>query len=144
MNAKTPLIDKRQIDSNPVQTPALSCGRHRRLFVPTGFSSLERSFKGGARLRWTERTRRADRARFSARFDRVLSVADKQGMPWRGKTFRASQQRGDNIFTKDPLFSGAILQSPYRGFVADGPRTYRALPSGLNMFPDRWMLIEAC
>jgi len=46
-------------------------------------------------------------------------------MPWRGKTFRPSQQRGDNIFTKDSYFLARLFNPLYRGFVADGPETYR-------------------
>lgn len=46
-------------------------------------------------------------------------------MPWLGKTFNASQQRGDNIFTQDsyPLARG--FNPLYSGFIADQPWTYR-------------------
>ena len=46
-------------------------------------------------------------------------------MPWRGKTFDVSQQRGDNIFTKDSYFLARLFNPLYRGFFADGPETYR-------------------
>ncbi|HEX6035581.1 MAG TPA: hypothetical protein VFY83_14160 [Anaerolineales bacterium] len=46
-------------------------------------------------------------------------------MPWRGKTFDASRQRGDNIFTKDSYFLARLFNSLYRGFFADRPETYR-------------------
>ena len=54
-------------------------------------------------------------------------------MPWRGKTFRASQQRGDNIFTKDLYFPGATLIPLPRLRRAFGPRLMWALPSGLHL-----------
>jgi hypothetical protein len=46
-------------------------------------------------------------------------------MPWRGKTFDSSQQRGDNIFTKDSYLLARLFNPLYRGFVSDGPKTYR-------------------
>lgn len=46
-------------------------------------------------------------------------------MPWLGKTFNASQQTGDNIFTKDSYSVARFFNPFYRGFVADGPGTYR-------------------
>lgn len=46
-------------------------------------------------------------------------------MPWRGKTFDASQNRGENIFTKDSYLLARLLNPLYRGFVDDGPGTYR-------------------
>ena len=46
-------------------------------------------------------------------------------MPWRGKTFDPSQQRGDNIFTKDSYLLARLFNPFYRGFIADGPGTYR-------------------
>ena len=47
-------------------------------------------------------------------------------MPWRGKTFDASQQCGVNIFTKDSYLMARLFNPLYRGFIADGPKTYRA------------------
>jgi hypothetical protein len=46
-------------------------------------------------------------------------------MPWRGKTFDASRQRGENIFTKDSYLLARLFNPLYRGFVDDGPKTYR-------------------
>jgi len=46
-------------------------------------------------------------------------------MPWQGKTFDASHQRGDNIFTKDSYFLARLFNPLYRGFFADSPETYR-------------------
>ena len=46
-------------------------------------------------------------------------------MPWQGKTFDASRQRGDNIFTKDSYLLARLFNPLYRGFVNDGPDTYR-------------------
>lgn len=46
-------------------------------------------------------------------------------MPWLGKTFSASGQEGDNIFTRDSYLLARIFNPFYRGFVADQPGTYR-------------------
>ena len=46
-------------------------------------------------------------------------------MPWRGKTFNASQQRGDNIFTRDSYLLARVFNPIYRGFITDQPGTYR-------------------
>ena len=48
-----------------------------------------------------------------------------QWMPWRGKTFDSSHQRGDNIFTKDSYFLARLFNPLYQGFFADRPETYR-------------------
>ena len=47
-------------------------------------------------------------------------------MPWRGKTFDAARARGDNIFTRDSLFAAHVYWPLYRGYIDDGPETYRA------------------
>lgn len=47
-------------------------------------------------------------------------------MPWRGKTFDSSQQRGDNILTKDSYLLARLFNPLYRGFIADTSTTYRA------------------
>jgi hypothetical protein len=46
-------------------------------------------------------------------------------MPWRGKTFNASQQRGDNLLTKDSYFLARLFNPLYRGFKTDSSKTYR-------------------
>ena len=46
-------------------------------------------------------------------------------MPWRGKTFEASHERGDNIFTKDSYLLARLFNPLYRGFIPDGSKTYR-------------------
>lgn len=46
-------------------------------------------------------------------------------MPWLGKTFDASHQGGDNIFTKDSYLLARLFNPLYHGFIADGPHTYR-------------------
>src|SRR5690349_10422380 len=48
-----------------------------------------------------------------------------QWMPWHGKTFESTQQRGDNIFTRDSYPLARLFNPLYRGFVNDGPKTYR-------------------
>lgn len=47
-------------------------------------------------------------------------------MPWQGKTFDPSRQRGENILTKDSYFLAMLFNPLYRGFTPDGPKTYRA------------------
>jgi hypothetical protein len=46
-------------------------------------------------------------------------------MPWRGKAFNASQQRGDNILSKDSYPLARLFNPLYRGFISDRPGTYR-------------------
>jgi hypothetical protein len=46
-------------------------------------------------------------------------------MPWLGKTFNASRQRGDNIFRNDSYLLARIFNPLYRGFKSDRPGTYR-------------------
>ena len=48
-----------------------------------------------------------------------------QWMPWRGKSFESTQQRGDNIFTRVSYPLARLFNPLYRGFVNDGPKTYR-------------------
>lgn len=47
-------------------------------------------------------------------------------MPWRGKTFRPSQGRGDNIFTRDSYRLARVFNPLYRGFFIESSETYRA------------------
>lgn len=47
-------------------------------------------------------------------------------MPWLGKTFDSSKQRGDNIFTEDSYLLARLFNPLYRGFISDTPETYRA------------------
>ena len=46
-------------------------------------------------------------------------------MPWLGKTFDASRQSGDNIFTRDSYALARFFNPFYRGFVTEGSKTYR-------------------
>lgn len=47
-------------------------------------------------------------------------------MPWRGKTFDPSRQRGDNVFTKNSYPLARLFNPLYRGFREDTSTTYRA------------------
>ena len=66
-------------------------------------------------------------------------------LPWKGKTFDAARASGDNVFTRDSLPLAYVYWPFYRGYVDDGPETYRAfafrtyLAPGL-MNPDRRVL----
>ena len=56
-------------------------------------------------------------------------------MPWLGKTFRASEQRGDNIFTRDSYLLARIFNPFYRDFITDQPETYRCFAFRTYMAP---------
>ena len=66
-------------------------------------------------------------------------------MAWLGKTFDASRERGDNIFTQDSYLLARAFNPLYRGFISDQPGMYRGfafrtyMASGL-MDPDRTVL----
>ena len=47
-------------------------------------------------------------------------------LPWKGKTFDTAQARGENIFSRDIYFLAHIAFPFYRGYVDDGPDTFRA------------------
>ena len=47
-------------------------------------------------------------------------------LPWQGKTFDAMRGAGDNVFTRDSLTLARVYWPFYRGYVNDGPKTYRA------------------
>ena len=47
-------------------------------------------------------------------------------LPWKGKWFDASRACGDNVFARDSLPLAHIYWPLYRGYVDDGPATYRA------------------
>jgi hypothetical protein len=48
-------------------------------------------------------------------------------LPWKGKTFNAAAQTGDNMFTNDGLWLSRIVFIGYKGTIADGPGRSRAL-----------------
>jgi hypothetical protein len=48
-------------------------------------------------------------------------------LPWKGKTFNAAAQTGDNIFTNDGLWLSRIVFPGYKGSIADEPGRSRAL-----------------
>ena len=58
-------------------------------------------------------------------------------MPWKGKTFDAAGARGDNIFTRDSLFAAHVYWPLYRGYIDDGPQTYRAFMFHTDVAPGR-------
>lgn len=47
-------------------------------------------------------------------------------LPWKGKTFDAAGSRGDNVFTSDSLPVARLFSPGYRGYIEEGPETYRA------------------
>jgi len=48
-------------------------------------------------------------------------------LPWKGKTFDAAAQTGDNIFTNDGLWLSRLVFAGYNGYIADEPGRSRAL-----------------
>ena len=46
-------------------------------------------------------------------------------MPWLGKTFQATEELGDNIFTRDSYLLARVFNPFYRGIVNDTTDTYR-------------------
>ena len=58
-------------------------------------------------------------------------------LPWRGKTFDAARSRGDNILTRDSLVPARLVWPLYRGFVEEGPETYRAFAFRTYVAPGR-------
>ena len=58
-------------------------------------------------------------------------------LPWQGKTFDAVHSRGDNIFTRSSLERMQRRTPGYRGFMPDGPDTYRAFAFRTYVGPGR-------
>jgi hypothetical protein len=64
-------------------------------------------------------------------------------MPWKGKTFRASEQAGENIFTRDSLLLTRLFWPFYRGVKEDSeprpspdsPQTYIAFAFRTRLAP---------
>ena len=48
-------------------------------------------------------------------------------LPWKGKTFNATAQTGDNLFTNDGLWLSHLVFAGYKDYIADGPGRSRAL-----------------
>lgn len=66
-------------------------------------------------------------------------------MPWKGKTFNAAQEAGDNVITRNSRFLFRLFLPFYNYYVKSGPKTYRAFPfrtySGAGRVdPDRQVL----
>jgi len=47
-------------------------------------------------------------------------------MPWKGKTFNAANNQGDNVFQCSSWLLAHVLWPFYRGYQDDTPQTYRA------------------
>jgi hypothetical protein len=131
MHGKTALIDKRQADSKTVQTPAAELRAAQALFRADrakGLASLNSLFRSGTPPEpaldgpYQGELIALDIAPALTQFFQWLT---NRWRPWRGKTFRASQQRGENIFSKDSYPLARLFNPLYRGFVADAPKAYR-------------------
>jgi hypothetical protein len=67
----------------------------------------------------------------------LVTAITRAWLPWKGKTFNACTQRGDNIFTTDSRLLAEVFNPFYRGFVPDGPLTYRAFAFRTYVAPGR-------
>lgn len=67
----------------------------------------------------------------------LLSALIANRMPWRGKTFDASNSRGDNIFSRRVLRLARVFNPSYRGFRGDGSETFRAFAFRTYLAPGR-------
>lgn len=56
-------------------------------------------------------------------------------LPWQGKTFNAAGASGHNIFTRDSLALAHLYWPFYRGYLSDGPQTYRAFAFRTTIAP---------
>ncbi len=56
----------------------------------------------------------------------AIGVITRVWMPWRGKTFNQGKQAGDNVFARGSYFLSHVYWPLYRGYVKDGPETYRS------------------
>jgi hypothetical protein len=75
----------------------------------------------------------------------LLQLMTAWWLPWQGKTFDATLNYGDNIFTRDSLPLAHLYWPFYHNYLDDGPLSYRAfafrtyLAPGLTD-PDRQVL----
>jgi len=132
MNERTFVKDRAEDDTD-IARPMLSelqaaqerVKRHR----PQGLDTLNRLFRSGTvpesslNGRYAGKLIALDIAPGFTQFSQWMTTL---WMPWLGKTFNAAHQLGDNIFTKDSYPLARFFNPFYRGFVADGPATYRA------------------
>jgi hypothetical protein len=63
---------------------------------------------------------------FGPALDDPLTRITDQWMPWQGKTFDSTANRGDNIFDRSSLRIARVFNPFYNDFVGDGPERYRA------------------
>jgi hypothetical protein len=56
-------------------------------------------------------------------------------LPWKGKTFNAIHNSGDNIFTRDSYALARFFNPFYRGFMTDGAGMYRCFSFRTYMAP---------
>jgi hypothetical protein len=67
----------------------------------------------------------------------IAKTIASRWMPWRGKTFDAATQSGDNILTRDSLALARLSWPFYRGYIHDGPTSYRAFAFRTYVAPGR-------
>jgi hypothetical protein len=63
---------------------------------------------------------------FAPGFTQFTEMISGRWMPWKGKIFDAGHSTGDNFFTRDSFTLAHVYWPFYRGYLEDGPQTYRA------------------
>ena len=141
MSHKIGLSDPRQADSKLAQAPASALRAAQALVKKNrvqGLASLNSLFRSGT----------PPEPALDGRYQGELIVLDiapgltqffqwlaSVWLPWRGKTFDLSKQRGDNIFTKDSYPLARVFNPRYRGFFGDSRQTYRGFAFQTYMAP---------
>jgi len=72
---------------------------------------------------------------FNPLLDNVLGSITEIWFPWQGKTFDATTNTGDNIFTNDGLLLGRVLWPFYNGYIPDGRGRSRAFKFQSSIAP---------
>ncbi len=106
--------------------------------LPQSWSALEDLFRAGsppARPLDGRYSGQLLGLRIAPGFTHIGNLIAAAWMPWKGKWFDASHARGDNIFSRDSLAAARVMWPFYRGYMDDGPDTYRAFEFRTSIAP---------
>lgn len=67
--------------------------------------------------------------------NQFIEMITSRWMPWKGKSFYATQARGINIFTRDSLMLAHIFWPLYRGYRDESAERYRAFTFRTHLAP---------
>ena len=67
--------------------------------------------------------------------NQFIEMITSRWMPWKGKTFYATQASGINIFTRDSLMLAHIFWPLYRGYRDESAERYRAFTFRTHLAP---------